>query len=266
VAGSSRVKALLARNDQKAVQALITPDWVLSTFSRGKATEDADYPDDAREGLGEVRLNEVSVGYGDEAVLQNVTLEIDRGEFVCVEGPSGVGKTTLLNLLYGSLRPWSGQAKVDGVDLGRLRSRHVSRFRRKLGCVFQSYELLPHLTALENVLLPLQLAHLRVSRPKERALDALEVVGLSDKAASMPAELSGGQQQRVAIARGIAHEPRILLADEPTGNLDTESTDDVMSAFEAYHEQGGTVVLATHDERLRDRHARKIVRIVPRAA
>jgi cell division transport system ATP-binding protein len=245
---------------------MITPDWVLSTFSRGKAAEDAEYPADAREGLGEVRLTEVSVGYGDEAVLQNVTLEIDRGEFVCVEGPSGVGKTTLLNLLYGSLRPWSGRAQVDGVDLGKLRSRHVSRFRRKLGCVFQSYELLPHLTALENVLLPLQLAHLRVNRPKERALDALEVVGLSDKAASMPAELSGGQQQRVAIARGIAHEPRILLADEPTGNLDTESTDDVMSAFEAYHEQGGTVVLATHDERLRDRHARKIVRIVPRAA
>ena len=242
------------------------PDWALSASSRRGTAGSADHPDDARMGLGEVRLTHVSVGYGEAAVLQDMTLEIERGEFVCVEGPSGVGKTTLLNLLYGSLRPWCGQARVDGVDLCQLRNRHVSRFRRQLGCVFQSYELLPHLTALENVLLPLQLAHLNLSQPDERALDALEVVGLSDKAACLPRELSGGQQQRVAIARGIAHEPRILLADEPTGNLDTESTDEVMRAFEAYHEQGGTVVLATHDERLRDRHARKIVRIVPRAA
>ena len=241
-------------------------DLVLSTSSRRTTAWDADQPEDALRGLGEVRLADVSVGYGEAPVLQDMTLEIARGEFVCVEGPSGVGKTTLLNLLYGSLRPWCGQAQVDGVDLCKLRNRHVARFRRQLGCVFQSYELLPHLTALENVLLPLQLAHLNLGQPNERALDALEVVGLSDKAASLPRELSGGQQQRVAIARGIAHEPRILLADEPTGNLDTESTDDVMRAFEAYHEQGGTVVLATHDERLRDRHARKIVRIVPRAA
>src|SRR5437868_9382625 len=106
-------------------------------------------------GRGEIRLSEVSVGYGDEAVLDRMSLEVERGEFLCVEGPSGAGKTTLLRLLYGSLPPLAGSAVVDGVDLTQLRQRHVSRFRRRLGCVFQSYELLPHLTARENVLLPL---------------------------------------------------------------------------------------------------------------
>ncbi len=217
-------------------------------------------------GRGEILLADVSVGYGDEPVFDSMSLDVDRGEFVCVEGPSGAGKTTLLRLLYGSLQPWSGVAVVDGVDLGQLRQRHVSRFRRRLGCVFQSYELLPHLTARENVLLPLQLAQMAIDEPAERAADALDIVGLSHKAGSLPEELSGGQQQRVAIARAIAHEPAILLADEPTGNLDPVSTADVMRAFEAYHSEGGTVIVATHDELLRDRYARRVVRITPRAA
>ena len=142
----------------------------------------------------------------------------------------------------------------------------MSRFRRRLGCVFQSYELLPHLTALENVLLPLQLAQMAIDGPDERAEEALDAVGLSDKVDAFPQELSGGQQQRVAIARAIAHEPRILLADEPTGNLDVVATNEVMRAFEAFHEAGGTVIMATHDETLRDRHATHVLRISPRAA
>jgi cell division transport system ATP-binding protein len=221
---------------------------------------------DSTFGRGEIRLTDVSVGYGDEVVLDQVTLDIRRGDFVCVEGPSGAGKSTLLRLLYGSLRPLAGLAFVDGVDVGRLRSRHVSRFRRQLGCVFQSYELLPHLTALENVLLPLQLAQHNLDHPHERAEGALERVGLAHKVDSMPRELSGGQQQRVAIARAIAHEPRILLADEPTGNLDQDSTGEVMDAFEDYHEHGGTVVMATHDEALRQHYAEHVVHIAPRAA
>ncbi len=222
--------------------------------------------DDDIEGRGVIKLAGVTAGYGGEPVLSDVSLEINRGDFVCVEGPSGVGKTTLLRVLYGLLKPLSGTALVDGVDLGQLRSRHVSRFRRRLGCVFQSYELLPQLTALENVLLPLQLAQYGLANPEARAADALEMVGLADKAESVPGELSGGQQQRVAIARAIAHEPSILLADEPTGNLDPISTAEVMHAFEAYHEQGGTVVMATHDELLRDRYARRVLRIQARAA
>ena len=213
-----------------------------------------------------ILLEGVSAGYGGRAVLSNLTLQVGRGDFVCVEGASGAGKTTLLRMLYGSLKPLTGRAVVDGVDLGQLRSRHVARFRRRLGCVFQSYELLPQLTALENVLLPLQLAQYGLRNVKARAIDALEMVGLAHKVHSVPGELSGGQQQRVAIARAIAHEPRILLADEPTGNLDAAATAEVMRAFEGYHQQGGTVIVATHDEGLRDRYARRVLRIDARAA
>jgi cell division transport system ATP-binding protein len=230
----------------------------------GSAWEDERADDEV--GRGKIELSEVSVGYGDETVLENVSLQVERGEFLCVEGPSGAGKTTLLRLLYGSLLPRAGMAVVDGVDLGSLRPRHVSRFRRRLGCVFQSYELLPHLTARQNVLLPLQLAQMAIDEPDERADQALDMVGLSDKAGTVPPELSGGQQQRVAIARAIAHEPSILLADEPTGNLDLASTAEVMRAFQAFHDEGGTVIMATHDESLRDRYARRVIRIVPRAA
>jgi cell division transport system ATP-binding protein len=192
-------------------------------------------------------------------------VSIRRNEFVFVEGPSGAGKTTFMKLLYGTLRPQGGLAVVDGVDLGRLRSRMVPSLRRRLGCVFQSYELLRHLTALENVVLPLELAQSHIRRPREQAADALELVGLADKMGARPQELSGGQQQRVAIARAIAHEPRILLADEPTGNLDPDSTREVMDAFESFHARGGTVVMATHDAALRDHYARRVLRILPRA-
>ncbi len=221
---------------------------------------------DAGCGHGEIQLAGAVVGYGDDVVIDGACLKVDRGELVCVIGPSGAGKTTLMRLLYGSLRVRRGVAVVDGVDLCRLRRRHVSRFRRRLGCVFQSYELLPYLTALENVLLPLQLAHMAIDHPLERAAEALDLVGLGGRADRRPQELSGGQQQRVAIARAIAHQPSILLADEPTGNLDLDCTADVLRAFEAYHERGGTVLIATHDQALRARYARRLVRIRGRAA
>src|ERR1700730_16241265 len=133
-------------------------------------------------GRGEIRLTDVAVGYGDDTVLSSVSLEGERGEFLCVGGPARAGRTTLRRLRYGSLPPLSGVAVVDGVDLSQLRSRHVSRFRRRLGCFFQSYELLPHLTARENVLLPLQLAQMAIDSPDARADEALEMVGLTDKA------------------------------------------------------------------------------------
>jgi ABC-type ATPase involved in cell division len=213
-----------------------------------------------------IKLAGVSAGYGDETVLEDLSLEVPHGEFVIVEGPSGVGKTTLMKLLYGTIQPSSGLAVVDGVDLARLKDRQVPAYRRRLGCVFQSYELLDSLTALENVVLPLRLAHLRIPAARDRAAEALDRVGLADKLQAPATQLSGGEQQRVAIARAIAHEPRILLADEPTGNLDSAATAGVMDAFEAFHERGGTVVMATHDEALRDRHAGRVLRVAPRAA
>ena len=244
---------------------MIVPSWAHGDPPYGGSAWEDDRAGDA-DGRGKIQLSDVSVGYGDDTVLENVCLQVARGEFLCVEGPSGAGKTTLLRLLYGSLLPRAGVAVVDGVDLGSLRPRHVSRFRRRLGCVFQSYELLPHLTARQNVLLPLQLAQMAIDEPDERADQALRMVGLTDKAGSRPAELSGGQQQRVAIARAIAHEPAILLADEPTGNLDPASTAEVMRAFQVFHHEGGTVVMATHDESLRDTYARRVIRISSSAA
>src|SRR5215472_6282183 len=239
---------------------MIVPSWAPGGPPyRGPAMDDERA--DVVNGRGKIELNDVSVGYGDDTVLENVSLQVERGEFVCVEGRSGAGKTTLLRLLYGTLLPRTGVAVVDGVDLGSLRRRHVSRFRRRLGYVFQSYELLPHLTARQNVLLPLQLAQMTIDEPDERADQALDMVGLGDKLGSRPDELSGGQQQRVAIARAIAHEPSILLADEPTGNLDPASTAEVMRAFQAFHEEGGTVIVATHDESLRDTYAHRVIRI-----
>jgi ABC-type ATPase involved in cell division len=243
----------------------MVPDWSAEGSPRwGVARETSRVQHESRRGA--IALRAVSAGYSGDPIIDDLTLDVHEGEFVFVEGPSGVGKTTLLRLLYGTLRPQRGTAIVDGVNLGRLRRGQVARYRRRLGCVFQSYELLPHLTALENVQLPLELAQVNIASPRELALDALEMVGLDDKAGARPAELSGGQQQRVAIARAIAHEPRILLADEPTGNLDPDSTDSVMAAFSMFHQQGGTVVMATHDEVLRERHAWRVVRMQPRAA
>jgi cell division transport system ATP-binding protein len=241
---------------------MIVPAWAQGDPPFGGSACEDDRDDDS-DGRGKIELSDVSVGYGDDTVLANLSVHIERGEFVCVEGPSGAGKTTLLRMLYGSLLPRTGVAVVDGVDLGSLRRRHISRFRRRLGYVFQSYELLPHLTARQNVLLPLQLAQMAIDEPDERADQALDMVGLSDKLGSRPDELSGGQQQRVAIARAIAHEPSILLADEPTGNLDLASTADVMRAFQAFHDEGGTVIVATHDESLRDTYAERVIRIAP---
>jgi cell division transport system ATP-binding protein len=202
----------------------------------------------ARPGPGAVKLADIRAGYGRNLVLRDFNLEIAPGEFLYLVGPSGAGKSTLLKLLYGMLRPVSGTGYVDGLPIHRLHSWETARLRRRLGCVFQAYELLPHLSALENVLLPLQLAHPKLKDPTGHAKDALEMVGLADKTGARPVELSGGQQQRVAVARAIAHEPRILLADEPTGNLDSQNSREIMELFRQLNGLGSTVIVATHDE------------------
>jgi ABC-type ATPase involved in cell division len=146
----------------------------------------------------------------------------------------------------------------------RLQSWQTDTIRRKVGCIFQAYELLPHLTALENVLLPLQLAHPRMRNPKSFAMEALELVGLKDKLHELPGTLSGGQQQRVAVARAIAHQPRILLADEPTGNVDSQASGEMMELFGQLNEMmGSTVVMATHDEFVLHRYPARAIRLGP---
>jgi len=198
-------------------------------------------------------------------ILKDIDLHIGRGEAIGLVGPSGSGKSTLLMVTAGLERADTGSVVVAGAALGTLSEDALARFRgRNVGIVFQSFHLIPTMTALENIAVPLELAGLGDAH--ERAARELAAVGLSERQHHYPAELSGGEQQRVAIARAVANAPRILLADEPTGNLDPESTDSIMAAFSTFNEQGGTVVMATHDEALRERHAWRVVRMQPKAA
>jgi putative ABC transport system ATP-binding protein len=195
-------------------------------------------------------------------VLDGVDLRVEANEFVAVVGPSGSGKTTLLGLLAGLDRPTSGTVRLDGVDLGTLDEDGRARLRaEKVGFVFQTFQLLPTLTALENVLVPLELAGAADGRARERAVSLLERVGLGDRLDHYPAQLSGGEQQRVAIARAFANEPKILFADEPTGNLDAETGATIVELLlELNRALTTTVVLVTHDMALASR-ASRVIRI-----
>lgn len=184
-------------------------------------------------------------------VLQGITLSIPEGEFLALMGPSGSGKTTLLNLIAGIDRPDSGRLLVAGTDITTLSESELAEWRsRHVGFIFQFYNLMPVLTALENVELPLHLLALPRQERRERALTALSVVGLTDRADHYPAQLSGGQQQRVAIARAIITDPTIIVADEPTGDLDKVSAEDVLALMERLgSEFGKTIIMVTHDPR-----------------
>lgn len=183
--------------------------------------------------------------------LDEVTLEIAAGEFVALTGPSGSGKSTLLNLIGTLDRPTSGQVVVDGVDVGILRGDALADFRReRIGFVFQMFHLVPTLTALENVMLPL-LPYRRglKFRLEERARELLEAVGLGDRLHHLPGQLSGGEQQRVAIARALINTPKVILADEPTGNLDSQAGAEIVALLRQLNrEQGMTVLVATHNQ------------------
>lgn len=182
-------------------------------------------------------------------VLQGLDLEIPRGDFLALMGPSGSGKTTLLNLLGGLDQPTQGTIEVDGRRVDQLSSGELARWRaQNVGFVFQLYNLLPVLTAERNVELPLLLTHLSRKERKEHVAAALSVVGLSDRAGHYPRQLSGGQEQRVGIARAIVTDPTLLLADEPTGDLDRKAGDEILDLLEALNaDHGKTVVMVTHD-------------------
>jgi putative ABC transport system ATP-binding protein len=210
-----------------------------------------------------VQLQKASRIYGDGAArpaLDRVSLELPTGQFTAVMGPSGSGKSTLLNLVAGLDRPTSGAVFVDGRDLGRMGEAALARFRReRIGFVFQFFNLLPTLTALENVLVPAQLAGVKAAAAEARASELFERLGLAGAARSYPARLSGGQQQRVAIARALVNRPALLLADEPTGALDTSTGAEVMELLAQLHREGLTVLLVTHDPKLAARHAERVV-------
>ena len=189
------------------------------------------------------RLGKVEV-----PALRGVSLDIPRGEYVSIMGPSGSGKSTLMHLIGALDRPTSGRVYIDGVDIGRLSDDQLALLRRKkVGFVFQQFNLINKLTALENVALPMWFAGVSRSRRLRRAKELLELVGLGDRLHHKPAELSGGERQRVAIARALANDPEIILADEPTGNLDTASGMVVIELLEELNRLGKTLVIVTHD-------------------
>ena len=208
-------------------------------------------------------------GSGEVAViaLDDVNLAIDEGEFLAIMGPSGSGKSTLMNILGCLDRPTQGRYWLGGEDVSKLNKTQLARIRnRKIGFVFQSYNLLPRTNALKNVMLPLLYntnGPQRQSAAEREALAqrALEVVGLSDRAHHHPNELSGGQQQRVAIARALVNDPLIILADEPTGNLDTHSSEEIVTILQELHQRGRTIVMITHESDLAAR-AQQVVHIL----
>jgi putative ABC transport system ATP-binding protein len=191
-------------------------------------------------------------------VLKNLSFAVEAGETVAIVGQSGSGKSTLLSMLAGLDHPSQGEIIVDGQDLGRLNQNELTRFRgRSIGIIFQQFHLMRSLTALENVLLPLDI--LGMPNATERAMDALQLMGLGARARHLPQQLSGGECQRVAIARAFVVEPRILLADEPSGNLDTATGEKVMNLlFEAVAQRGMTLILVTHDMQLASRCKKRL--------
>ena len=195
-------------------------------------------------------------------VLKDVSLTVEEGEYVAIMGPSGSGKTTLMNIIGCLDRPTSGTYELAGENVLKLKDRELSDLRLKsIGFVFQSFQLMPRESAVENVALPLSYAGVRKMERRIRATKALERVGLGDRVNFRPTQLSGGQKQRVAIARAMVNHPKILLADEPTGALDSKSGEQIMELFDSLNEEGVTIVMITHDPRIAAK-AKRIVRII----
>jgi len=214
-----------------------------------------------------IALKEVTkvyeMGTNQVFALDTVNLKVEEGDFLAVMGPSGSGKSTLLYTVGGLLTPTKGDVTVNGTSIYQLTSRERARFRREnVGFIFQTFELLPYLTALENVMLPLYLAGAPSSEQENKAKEALNKVGLASRAFHKPTELSGGEQQRVAIARGIVNNPAILLADEPTGNLDQKTGNEIMQLLCKLHEKDKlTIIVVTHDPAKAER-ANKVVEML----
>ena len=208
-----------------------------------------------------IKVSNIHKRFGDLEVLRGVSLEVGKGEIVSIVGASGAGKTTLLQIIGTLLPADGGEVEIAGTKIFGLNEKHTAEFRnRHIGFVFQFHNLLPEFSALENVMMPALIGGAKRKEAKQRALELLEAVGLSARAEHKPAQLSGGEQQRVAIARALINRPSVVLADEPTGNLDTHNRDEIQRLlFEVREKFGQTIVMVTHDERLAEMADRKIV-------
>ena len=208
-----------------------------------------------------IKVSNIHKRFGDLEVLRGVSLEVGKGEIVSIVGASGAGKTTLLQIIGTLLPADGGEVEIAGTKLFGLNEKRTAEFRnRHIGFVFQFHNLLPEFSALENVMMPALIGGAKRKEAKQRALELLEAVGLTDRADHKPAQRSGGEQQRVAIARALINRPSVVLADEPTGNLDTHNRDEIQRLlFEVREKFGQTIVMVTHDERLAEMADRKIV-------
>jgi cell division transport system ATP-binding protein len=207
-----------------------------------------------------IEFKDVSVTYpNDIQALRDVNLMIEKGEFVFIVGPTGTGKTTLLKLIFKEETPTQGSVLVSGQDVTKIRGSAIPRLRRRVGVVFQDFKLLPQKTVWENVAFALFVIDTPRKEIKARVSEALELVGLLDRADSYPHQLSGGEQQRVTIARAIVNDPPILLADEPTGNLDPDTSWDIVQLLSRINERGTTVIIASHDKHIVDKMNKRVV-------
>ncbi len=191
--------------------------------------------------------------------VYNMNLAIKKGEFVFVIGASGSGKSTLIKMLYREEKPTNGQIYVGGINVAKIKNSKVYKLRRKIGIVFQDYKLLPKLTVYENVAFALEIYGLPSSEIKRKTLKALDLVGLKSRTKSYPSQLSGGEQQRVAIARAIVNSPKLLICDEPTGNLDPDTSLEIMKVIEKINSLGTTIVMATHDREMVNKMKKRVV-------
>lgn len=208
-----------------------------------------------------IKVSNIHKSFGDLEVLRGVSLEVKEGEIVSIVGASGAGKTTLLQIIGTLLSADGGEVEIAGTKIFGLNEKRTAEFRnRHIGFVFQFHNLLPEFSALENVMMPALIGGVKRKEAQQRAMELLEAVGLSDRVEHKPAQLSGGEQQRVAIARALINRPSVILADEPTGNLDTHNRDEIQRLlFDVREKFGQTIVMVTHDERLAEMADRKIV-------
>ncbi|MBS4219369.1 cell division ATP-binding protein FtsE [Bacillus sp. FJAT-49711] len=193
--------------------------------------------------------------------VNGLNIRINQGEFIYVVGPSGAGKSTFIKLMYREEKPTSGQIKVNGIDLSKLKNRNVPFLRRNIGVVFQDFRLLPTLTVFENVAFALEVIEQRPKDIRKRVMDVLAMVGLKHKIRMLPTELSGGEQQRVSIARSIVNNPKLVIADEPTGNLDPDTSWEIMSLLKDINMKGTTIIMATHNKEIVNTIKHRVVAI-----
>lgn len=206
-----------------------------------------------------IHFQKVTKKYGTHKALDNINCEIQAEEFVCIVGSTGAGKTTFLHLLIGADKPDEGSIQVDDFDLTKLNHHELARYRQKIGILFQDHKLLPKKTIYENVAFPLEMTNQNDAYIHARVSEVLHLVGMSGKEKKFPHEISGGEKQKVALARAIVGNPNLLVADEPTGNLDPKSTDELLQLFLKINKNGATVIIVTHNERIVNQIQKRVI-------